>query len=202
MRLFHRDYIRPLPPVSSLVPVRAQDFPDSVDGRVAAAISALATLATAEDIGRPLGPGAGLHEICGWVTELVPDEGEQGQIAEWAAQELISGLRSHEVDFSLIDEVLGLDVLGQRHYSLSNGQASANALSSQVVFDALISLVNGSSDELSGVRHDPGFALEVFVYCQLAVLRLRAAGRMWRQPTPYGADERQADLADVLGPQF
>jgi hypothetical protein len=163
--------------VPSALPVHLSDFADSLAGRSDAAIAALATLAQEGDVGRPFGPGFGLEQARGWLLEILSNQSELQAVGGVAGDTLAAGFRSKSVDFDAIDEVLGIDE-GARRFGLSRRQQAANIGSIEGSKEVLVAIAR---DDFAGLKrwlHDVPFMAEVLAYHQLAILRLRAVGRL------------------------
>jgi hypothetical protein len=178
MKLFNSKTIVAAP-IASEMTVLASDYPDSFEGRAAAISAALATLAKQDDLGSPFGPYAGLRQAQVWVTELMPDPAEIDELALRSARTLVAGLTSLEIDFEAIDDVLGVSDAASRRYGLTRSQATANTDSAQAAYEVLISLFHGTTTTL----HLTADVAQLLTYFQLAVLRLRTAGKLWDRGT-------------------
>ncbi len=183
MRLFSKEPVLQLPFVGPFAPVNAADYPDSIDGRAAAAITALATIANAADVGRPFGPGCGLQEVRGWMRSLVPNDAEIFQMARWAAETLIKAMRTSEIDFEDVDAVLGTDEAAAQRYGLSAAQSSVLVQAVEEANQVLIAIVHGNREGLQAWNSDVDFAAATLAYYQIAILRFRTMGKLWRDPT-------------------
>ncbi len=177
--------------MSAHLPIDPRDYPDTIDGRAAAAIAALATLATPGDAGRPFGPGFDLDQARGWLHEIITDPAEVHLMARWSAETLFAALRSCEVDFDAIDAVLGTDDEARSKYGLTAAQSSMLVDAIELANQVLIAFAHGDSVALARWHEDAEFAAATLAYYALAVLRFRAIGKLWRSDGP---DHRPASL--------
>jgi hypothetical protein len=154
------------------------DFADSLEGRADAATAALSTLARVNDIGRPFGPGLGLEQVRGWLLQILSNQSELQAVGHVAGDTLVAGFRSKKINFDTIDEVLGIDAEGVRKFGLSRRQEAANIRGIEGAKETIVAMAR---DDLAGLKKwhgDMSFMAEVLAYHQLAILRLRAAGRL------------------------
>jgi hypothetical protein len=165
------------------LPVRIEDYEDSISGRAEAVKAALSVLARPEDVGRPFGPGCGLELARSWILQLMPRGPELRSVGHDVAETLMAGMWSKQIIFDDIDHVLGINDASRRRFGLSRSQARANIYAIQEPKDILIYFFeeNPSKDDaksLSRWRHDILLAAEMLAYHQLAVLRLQVVGKI------------------------
>jgi hypothetical protein len=164
---------RPLP---AAAPVDPAAFEDTIYGRSDALQSAIKTVATPNDIGRPFGPGFGLETVAGWVHQVVPEPLEFRPIGQRAARAIGDGVKASVMTLDDYKAALGVNDESARRYGLRRLAISGNIKACDESARTLLAIADDDFNNLGHWFEDDAFALRMVAYFQLAMLRLIASG--------------------------